>query len=96
MLKNFSVFDSGGKEIVYSAEEVWFSKEWEDSYGEITKNGNVFEIDITNSYVMRYELPKTGGGGNFISIIGGIAVLAAGSTLIYRHTNKKRGKEDTS
>lgn len=86
-------FDSGGKEISYSVEETWYSKDWEASYGEITKDGNTFVTTITNTYIMRYKLPETGGSGNIISIIGGILILGAGSALIY---NKKRGKEDTS
>ena len=68
-------YDSGGKEIVYSAEEVYISPEWKAEYGGITLDGNRYEITVTNVYRMHYELPETGGGGNIISITGGIVLL---------------------
>ena len=93
--KDLPKFDSGGKEIVYSVEEVYISSEWHPEYGEITIDGNRYETTVTNVYRMYYELPQTGGGGIIPGIIGGILALGASTALIYR-TTKKRRKEDTS
>ena len=93
--KDLPKFDSGGKEIVYSVEEVFISSEWRPEYGEITLEGNRYETTVTNVYRMHYELPQTGGGGTIFNIAGGIFAFGAGFALIYR-VFKKRRKEDTS
>ncbi|MBQ3500133.1 MAG: Cna B-type domain-containing protein, partial [Oscillospiraceae bacterium] len=87
--------DSGGKEIAYSVEEVFFSEDWKTEYGKKTLTGNQYEVTVTNVYRLHYELPQTGGGGIIPGIIGGILAIGASAALIYR-INKKRRKEDTS
>ncbi len=90
-------YDNNGKEIVYSVEEVFFSKDWRTEYGEIIRTGNnSFETTVTNVYNLGYELPKTGGGGTQFNILGGIFLITVGLALIYKRIHKKRGKEDTS
>ena len=90
--------DSGGELIKYSVEEVFFSKDWKTEYSDITLTGNQYEVTVTNVYRLHYELPKTGGSGNLINIIGGTLIIAAASALIYRqtHQRKRRKEEDSS
>ncbi len=94
--KDLPKYDSKGKEIVYSVEEVYISPEWRAEYGEITLSGNIYETTVINVCNYGYILPETGGGGNIIGITGGIVVLTASSGLIYRQKFKKRRKEDDS
>jgi LPXTG-motif cell wall-anchored protein len=94
--KDLPKYDSKGKEIVFSVEEVYISPEWRAEYGEIIFDGNRFETTVINVYNFGYILPETGGGGNIISITGGIVLLVTGSGLIYRQKFKKRRKEDDS
>ena len=72
--------------------------DWSADYGGLVQTGtNSYEITVTNTYRLHYELPKTGGSGNLINIIGGTLILAAASALIYRQTHqRKRRKEDSS
>ena len=94
--KDLPKYDSKGKEIVYSVEEVYISPEWRAEYGEITFDGSRYETTVTNVCNLGYILPETGGGGNIISITGGIVLLVTGSGLIYRQKFKKRRKEEDS
>ena len=96
--ENLPVKDSKGKDITYSVEEVLPNDDWSADYGGLVQTGtNSYEITVTNTYRLHYELPKTGGSGNLINIIGGTLILTAASALIYRQTHqRKRRKEDSS
>lgn len=72
--------DDDGKAIVYTVEESWDNVDWAPIYGPITVIGGdvpTYETTITNTYrwLGSYELPGTGGIGNFIYILCGLILV---------------------
>ncbi len=80
--------DDNGVEIVYSIEEVWSSDDWETFYGEIVRtDGDIpaYEATVTNVYRFGhgYELPSTGGRGQTVWILSGLAIML--SSLVFEY-----------
>ena len=92
--------DADGNVIRYTVEESWDTYDWTPTYGPIVTIGgtpNRYETGITNTYRWGYdyELPATGGEGNFMYTAGGLVCLGiAAGVLMYKR--KKRRKEDSA
>ncbi len=100
MFQGLPYKDADGNIIRYTVEENWDTYDWTPTYGPIVTIGgtpNRYETGITNTYRWGYdyELPATGGEGNFMYTAGGLACLGiAAGVLMYKR--KKRRKEDSA
>ena len=76
---NLPMYDSGGDEIEYTVEEIPFSNEWVATYGPVTETGNgKFTTTVTNTYIMTYMLPETGGVGyEWYTMLGALLLCGA-------------------
>ena len=91
--------DEAGNPIVYTVKETWDNIDWIPVYGPVTATGGsipTYETTVTNTYRWTgdYELPSTGGPGQFIFILCGLiltlAPLVYGLNLRRRHRKEAR------
>ena len=86
--------DEDGNVIVYTVEEVWKSKDWIPSYGEITTSGGSpprYSTEITNRYRLGTGgpmLPSTGTAGRMMYILCGSSIMLG--SLVYGIVSRRK------
>ncbi len=77
---------SDGNVIEYTVEESWDNDDWQPTYSKPKRVGSgvpTYEITVTNTYRWGhgYELPSTGGVGQYVWILSGLAIVTG--TLVF-------------
>ena len=85
--------DDQGTPIRYTVVETWENDDWIPTYGEVIATNDsipTYSITVTNTYrwTGSYELPGTGGVGNIIYILCGLALVSG--PLVYGFSLKRR------
>ncbi len=89
-------FDSGGREIEYTVEEINLSEDWHVVYGPVTSVGGSeteYETTVTNVYHAGVELPSTGGIGPYGYIMLGALIIIGALGWYCRQRRKCEGRE---
>ena len=72
------------------------TKVWKDGAELTASDGQVPAVAFTNT-IVRYELPQTGGAGALTYALGGLLLMAAaGCSLVYYHSKRRKGASPSS
>lgn len=72
------------------------TKVWKDGAELTASDGQVPAVAFTNT-IVRYELPETGGAGALTYALGGLLLMAAaGCSLVYYHSKRRKGDSPSS